>query len=74
MSRPANDPNNEPGALPSVWALGRIIEAQLYDVKPTDPATTAVATLILCVTTVVAALIPARRASSVNPADALRLE
>jgi ABC-type antimicrobial peptide transport system permease subunit len=61
-------------ALPSVWALGRIIESQLYDVKPTDPATMAGATLILCVTAVGAALIPARRASSVNPTDALRLE
>ncbi len=61
-------------ALPSVWALGRIIESQLYDVKPTDPATTAGATLILCSTALGAALIPAHRASAVNPTDALRLE
>ena len=61
-------------ALPSVWALGRLIEAQLYGVKPTDPPTIAVATLILCATAMGAALIPASRASSVNPTDALRLD
>jgi ABC-type antimicrobial peptide transport system permease subunit len=61
-------------ALPSVWALGRVIESQLYDVKPTDPATIAAATFILCFTALVAVLIPAHRASAVNPTDALRLE
>lgn len=61
-------------ALPSVWALGRVIESQLYDVKPTDPPSIVVATVLLCTTTLGAALIPARRASAVNPVDALRLE
>ena len=61
-------------AVPCVLALGRLIESQLYDVKPTDPATIAAATLILCSTTLAAALIPARRASGVNPTDALRFE
>jgi len=61
-------------ALPSIWALGRLIESQLYDVKPTDPPTIAAAAALLCSTTLIAALIPARRASAVNPADALRLE
>jgi predicted permease len=61
-------------ALPCVWALGRLVESQLYDVKPTDPATILAATLILCSTALAAALIPARRASAVNPTDALRFE
>lgn len=61
-------------ALPCVWALGRLIESQLYDVKPTDPAMIATATLILCSATLGAALIPARRASAVNPTEALRFE
>jgi predicted permease len=61
-------------ALPCVWILGRLVESQLYDVKPTDPATIAMATLILCATTLGAALIPARRASAVNPTEALRFE
>jgi predicted permease len=61
-------------ALPSVWALGRVFESQLYDVEPTDPPTIAAAAMLLCSTALIAALIPARRASAVNPADALRLE
>lgn len=61
-------------ALPCVWALGRLVESQLYDLKPTDPATILAATLILCSAALAAAWIPARRASAVNPTDALRFE
>lgn len=61
-------------ALPCVWALGRLIESQLYDIKSTDPVTILAATLVLCSTALGAALIPARRASVVNPIDALRFE
>ena len=61
-------------ALPTLWTLRRVVESQLYGVTPTDPTTLAAATVLLCTTTLLAALIPARRASTVNPADALRLE
>jgi ABC-type antimicrobial peptide transport system permease subunit len=61
-------------ALPCIWGLGRLLESQLYDVKPTDPVTILAVTLLLCSTALGAALIPARRASAVNPTDALRLE
>ena len=61
-------------ALPCVWALGRLVESQLYDVKPTDPLTILAAILVLCSTALGAALIPARRASAVNPTEALRFE
>jgi predicted permease len=61
-------------ALPCVWVLGRLVESQLYGVKPTDPVTILTATLVLCATVLAAALIPARRASTVNPTDALRFE
>jgi len=61
-------------ALPCLWALGRIVESQLYDVKATDPMTILMATLVLCSAALGAALIPARRASAVNPTDALRFE
>ena len=54
--------------------LGRLVESQLYGIKPTDPATIAAATLILCAATLGAALIPARRASAVNPTEALGFE
>jgi len=61
-------------ALPCVWALGRLVESQLYGVKPTDPVTILAATLVLCSTALGATLIPAHRASAVNPTDALRFE
>jgi predicted permease len=61
-------------ALPCVWTLGRLVESQLYDVKSTDPVTLLGATLVLCSATLAAAFVPARRASAVNPTDALRFE
>jgi ABC-type antimicrobial peptide transport system permease subunit len=61
-------------ALPCVWVLGRLVESQLYEVKPTDPLTILMAALILCSTALCAALVPARRASAVNPIDALRFD
>jgi predicted permease len=61
-------------ALPCVWALGGLVQSQLYDVAPTDPATIGAAVLVLCSTAVGATLVPVRRASAVNPIDALRFE
>ena len=60
--------------LPFVWALGRLVESQLYGVKPSDPAVLATTILVLCSAGLGAALIPARRASRLNPTDALRVE
>jgi predicted permease len=60
--------------LPIVWSLGRLVESQLYDVKPFDPAAAAVAVLALCSAGLGAAFLPARRASIINPTDALRAE
>jgi ABC-type lipoprotein release transport system permease subunit len=54
--------------------VGRLVESQLYDVRPTDPVTMLAATLVLCSTALGAALIPARRASAVNPTEAIRFE
>jgi predicted permease len=59
-------------ALPCVWVLGRMIAAQLYGVQPTDTATIAGATVLLATAAAGAAMIPARRASTVSPTVALR--
>jgi predicted permease len=61
-------------ALPCAAALGRLVESQLFGVKPTDPSSIAIATLLLTAATLSAALIPAYRASTVNPVDALRFD
>jgi ABC-type antimicrobial peptide transport system permease subunit len=60
--------------LPFVWALGRLVTSQLYDVKPSDPAIIAISILVLGSAGLAAAFIPAHRASGVNPTDALRAE
>src|SRR5207237_6587758 len=44
-------------ALPCVWALGRLVQSQLYDVKPTDPMTILTAILVLCSAALGAAVI-----------------
>ncbi len=60
--------------LPVLWVLGRLVESQLYDVKPFDPTLIAISMLALCSAGLGAAFVPARRASGVNPTDALRVE
>jgi putative ABC transport system permease protein len=52
----------------------RALEKFLFDVKPSDPLTYSVVVLLLVLTAVVSALIPARRASKVDPLGALRHE
>ncbi len=61
-------------ALPCVWMLGGLVQAQLYGVQATDPATIIAATVVLGSAALAAALIPARRASAVSPTEALRFE
>jgi predicted permease len=61
------------GIPAAIWA-GHAINDQLYAVKPYDPALLALATLVLGLAALLAAVIPARRAASVNPTEALRAE
>ena len=53
-------------------ALTRWMRGLLFQVSPADPVTLAAATLGLVVVALLAALIPARRATRVNPVIALR--
>jgi putative ABC transport system permease protein len=53
-------------------ALSRWIRGLLFEVSPADPVTLTAAALALAAVALVAALIPARRATRVNPATALR--
>jgi putative ABC transport system permease protein len=46
----------------------------LFGIAPADPWTAAGATMVLVVVTTVAGLLPARRASTIDPIQALRHE
>jgi len=59
-----------PGAL----ALGRLLVGMLYGVQPTDPGVLAAVCLVLGTASILACLVPAIRATRVNPVDALRSE
>ena len=61
-------------ALPAAFALSRLLVSQLYGVKPGDPLTLLACVLISALMVAVAAAIPARRAASVHPMEALRSE
>jgi putative ABC transport system permease protein len=55
-------------------ALGRLLVGLLYGVQPADPRVLAAVTGLLASASVVACLVPAIRATRVNPVDALRSE
>jgi predicted permease len=55
-------------------ALGRLLTTQLYQVSPHNPALLAATALTLGVVALLACFLPARRATFVNPIEALRVE
>jgi putative ABC transport system permease protein len=55
-------------------ALTRVMESMLYETPPNDPATLAIAAVAVLVVAIAAALVPARRATRVDPLVALRYE
>ena len=61
-------------ALVCVRGLGQLVESQLFGVTATDPFTIASVTILLASAALGAALIPAYRAATVNPTEALRFE
>jgi ABC-type lipoprotein release transport system permease subunit len=60
--------------LAAALALGRLIASQLFQTSAYNPMLLAVTLAILGVAALLACLIPARRASLVNPVEALRAE
>jgi ABC-type antimicrobial peptide transport system permease subunit len=61
-------------ALPSVVGLARLFRSQLYGVTTFDPLTLTGAVLLTACMVALAAALPAQRAASVEPMNALRTE
>ena len=60
--------------LGAAFAVGRLLASFLYDVTATDPLTIVSVCLFIAVIAVGASLLPARRAASISPVEALRAE
>jgi predicted permease len=60
--------------LAGALAATQLIQAQLWDVTPTDPTTFALVSILFAVVALIAASFPLRRAISVDPTIALRCE
>lgn len=60
--------------IPVAIARTKLMGSQLYHVKVWDPATLFISVAMLLLCTLVAAVIPAKRAASIDPMKALRTE
>lgn len=60
--------------LPLAVGAGKLLSAQLYGVSWWDPPALTVATAALTICSFIAAMIPANRAASISPMNALRTE
>jgi ABC-type antimicrobial peptide transport system permease subunit len=60
--------------LPLALLAGRMISSQLFEVKAYDPLALGLAAVLLAACAVIASLVPARHAASIDPVKALRSE
>ncbi len=58
----------------AAFSLSRLLASQLYQVSPFDPMTSVVTAAVLIVAALAASYLPARRATRVDPVEALRHE
>ena len=59
---------------PAAWASTRLVETQLFGIKPADPMTMVLAAFGISAVAVFAGYLPARRATGIDPMRALRWE
>jgi putative ABC transport system permease protein len=60
--------------LAAAFGLTRLMGSMLFEVRPTDPATFAAVSIILAAVALLASYLPSRRATHIDPLQALRYE
>jgi len=60
--------------IPAALAGGQLLASQLYGVQSHDPIVLGLAAVVLAISALLAGFIPARRAASIDPIRALRME
>jgi ABC-type antimicrobial peptide transport system permease subunit len=60
--------------IPLSLATSRVLSSQLYGLNPYDPILIVTAVLVLGLFALIATLLPALRASSISPSQALRAD
>ena len=60
--------------LLAAFGVSRVLRTLLVNITPTDPATFVAITLLLAAVTLFACITPARRATKLDPVEALRTE
>ena len=55
-------------------SVGRVLESMLFEIQPNDPTSLGIAAVMISCVASLACWIPARRATSVDPATVLRAE
>jgi len=60
--------------IPAVFVVARFASSLLFDLSPTDPVSLTLAGLVMLAVAILAAYLPARRATRIDPLVALRYE